>query len=217
MDDKTIQELCNNPELRFHKDPEAAGSYLLAVSSLLLEGKKLPMRSSITLGQALREAALLALGIKITPETDTKTDAKQKASESLLKALGLKKGGGTSLAIRAAENGDTNTDIAERFNMGKNRVPKELSLAIASEKELLENRLSHTVDVLLRLIAEENKIKKCRYVSTSVITENTRVYLRPQFRLVDEHDLEEHTQKTIEIALQENLITVKGGTIARNL
>ena len=204
MDTDTVFHLCENPELRFLKEPTAAGSYLLALSCILLEGRELPPHSKVVLGQALREAALLAL--------NGSKSAKQDASEALLKALGLKKGGGTLLLEQVARNGATNEEMATRFNIGKNQISKVLSPVVASERELLGLRLTHTIGRLLSIIDEGGT-----GLSTSEATERVRDYLRPQFHLLDDEEIEGHVQMALKIACEENLITTKGSTVTRNI
>jgi len=203
MDDKTARQLLERPELRFHKEPEAAGSYLLALSNALLEGGELPPASRLALGQALREAALLAV------DTDTQAD-KKAAGEALLKALGLLKGGGQKNLEQAARAGATNKEIADRHNIGKNEVPRKLSLVSASERELLDRRLSHTVGVLLRVVEEMGPV-----AGGPEVSEQLRKYLAPQFRMLSNDDIEMHVNDAMRLAKAEGLIESIGRDIKR--
>ena len=77
MDNETILALLTAPELRFAKDPAAAGLFLLAVSNTLLESGPIPKRLRITLGQILREAALTSLDYNTSPD-DNKCEINRK-------------------------------------------------------------------------------------------------------------------------------------------
>lgn len=199
MNDEDIQRLLENPDVRFVKDKQAAGNYLLALSSALLEGRELPLQSAMALGQALREAALLAL------------DGKQKpAGDVLLKALGLKKGGGQRLLEQAMRNGVTNQTASESFSIGKNQLPDKRSALVDAERRDLERRLSHTVGTLLRAVDEAGP-----GASIHDVVARVRNGLQPQFRLVDSEDIAEHVREALREAEREGLIEMEASTVKR--
>ena len=209
MDDENINDEIEQSALErwffsegmFAKDDkEAAGKYLLAASNILLEGGELPMVLRISLGQALRESALVALD-----------KGNEKAGDVLLKAFGLKKGGSDRKLIQAARTGATKTELAARFNVGKNEVAKKLKAVKSQEFELLNRRLSHTVQRLLLILSEMGK-----GAHTMEVTKRLREYLTSQNLLVDSGDIEKHVRDALELAQKEHLIIAHDSLIFRN-
>jgi len=174
----------------YAKDEKAAGKYLLAASDILLEGGEIPMALRISLGQALRESALIALD-----------EGNKKAGDVLLKSLGLKKGGSDRKLLQAARAGVTNTELAVRFSVGKDQVAAKVNKAREQDQELLNRRLSHTVSRLLMILDEME-----RGVYAAVVTKRLRDYLTSQNMLVDADAIESHVQAAITLAKKEQLI-----------
>ncbi len=181
---------CESPETRFYKVGGAAENWLLEIADKLLTGEKIPAQSRIALGQALRDAALTGDGM------------------ALLKALGMKKGGGEKELEQAARAGATNEELAVAFNVGKNEVPKKIVKLKAAELAELDRRLSHTVGILLRAIEKEGQ-----GASTQKVVESIHVHLQPQFRMLTHGQLEDHVTAALKLAVAENLIASEGSTI----
>jgi len=184
----------------FVKDKDAAGKYLLEVSNILLEGGEVPAALRISLGQALRETALVALD-----------EGNAIAGDVLLKSLGLKKGGSDLKLIQAARVGTTDKELAARFNVGKNEVAKKRKYVEGQELELLNRRLSHTVGRLIRMLDEME-----RGALITKVTDTLREYLTSQNLLVSSDDIEAHVQDALELAQAEHLIIVHSPAIFRN-
>ncbi|MFK5915355.1 MAG: hypothetical protein QM484_13370 [Woeseiaceae bacterium] len=176
----------------FAKDEKAAGKYLLAASDILLEGSEIPMALRISLGQALRESALVALD-----------KGNKAAGDVLLKSLGLKKGGSDSKLIQAARAGVTNSELAARFNVGKNEVAVKVNKAREQDQELLNRRLSHTVSRLLMILDEME-----RGVYRIEVVKRLKDYLTSQNMLVDSGVIEKHIEAAFTLAKREQLIVI---------
>ena len=184
-------------------DKEAAGKYLLAASNLLLEGSEIPIALRISLGQALRESALVAF-----------EHGNEKAGDVLLKAVGLKKGGSDRKLIQAARVGNcTNEELGGRFNIGKDQVAKKLNVVKSQELELLNRRLSHTVQRLLLILSQQAKGE----FTTPQVTTILREYLTSQNMLVSESDISDHVREAIKLAKKEYLVIEQGNVIFLNL
>ena len=198
--DKVLEKRRFLTQGMFAKDKDAAGKYLLEASNILLEGGELPAALRISLGQALREAALVALD-----------KGNAAAGNVLLKSLGLKKGGSDLKLIQAARAGATNTELADRFDVGKNEVAKKRKSVEAQELEFLNRRLSHTVGRLLRILDEME-----RGALITKVTDTLKEYLTSQNLLVSSDDMDAHVQGVLKLAQAEHLIIVQGSVIFRN-
>lgn len=195
MDNETINDEIEQSILErwffsqgmFAKDEGAARKFLLMASEELLEGGVINPALRITLGQALREAALCK--------------DNNAASDVLLKSFGLKKGGSDLKLIQAARAGATNTELADQFNVGKNEIPKKLKAVKSQEIELLNRRLSHTVQRLLLILSEMEW-----GAQITEVTKHLREYLTAQNLLVSSDDIEKHVQDVLILAQKEELI-----------
>ena len=198
--DNTLEKRRFLTQGMFAKDKDAAGAYLLEASKILLEGGEVPAALRNSLGQALREAALVALD-----------EGNAAASDVLLKSFGLKKGGSDLKLIQAARAGATNAELAERFNVGKDQVAKKLKSVKSQELELLNRRLSHTVGRLIRMLDEME-----RGALITKVTDTLKEYLTSQNLLVSSDDIEAHVQDALKLAQAEHLIIVHSPAIFRN-
>ncbi|MDG3089114.1 hypothetical protein P7F88_24945 [Vibrio hannami] len=205
MDNKTMQALCNNPDLRLHKEPGAAAAFLLAASEALSTTNgdiELTPRLREVLAGLFREAAIVGVN-----------SGDKQAADVLAKGLGFNTPKGTDCPpemVQAARNGATKTELAEHFNVGKNKVPEKLAPLIAEERDQLEQRLSHTVGRLLRLVDEVGP-----GAEITEVTARLRGYLTPQFRLLTSDLIDDHIQNALRIAKSEELIRLTGITITR--